>query len=163
MLPNPGNAEKTTDLALMRLQGAGLCQKFAGETSIRMAQRLFQRLSAASGGTSKLREALRPSKNATNGLLKLTSKLWQEWLGLKIPSLQLGSRRESSAAASRGFLEGGSRGRPGLEAESTMLWVNNDLHAERTRLQRTAAAHVEGKCETYYISCISHRILVDEL
>ena len=49
--------------------------KIAVETSIRsirMAQRLFQRLSAAPGGTSKLRESHRPSQNATNGLMKLT-------------------------------------------------------------------------------------------
>ncbi len=58
--------------------GCLIMSKFAVETSIRMAQRLFQRLSAACGGTSKLRESLCPSQNATNGLLKLTSKLWQE-------------------------------------------------------------------------------------
>jgi hypothetical protein len=63
--------------------------KFAVETSIRpihMGQRLFQRLSAAPGGPAKLRESVCPSENATNGLMKLTSKWGQEeeWLGLKI-------------------------------------------------------------------------------
>jgi len=52
--------------------------KIAVETSIRsirMAQRLFQRLSAAPAGPARLRESHRPSQNATNGLMKLTFQI----------------------------------------------------------------------------------------
>jgi len=64
--------------------GCRIMSKFAVETSIRsmgVAQRLFQRPNAYQPRLWYLEicgRSLCPSQNATNGLMKLTAKLWQE-------------------------------------------------------------------------------------
>jgi hypothetical protein len=105
--------------------------KIAVETSIRsirMAQRLFQRLSAAPGGTSKLRESHRPSQKATNGLMKLT---FHRVAGIRVARAE--DRIAVLGVPSTGRLEGlvvagvqQSRGRPDLLWECAMLSPTDD-------------------------------------
>ena len=113
--------------------------KIAVETSIRsirMAQRLFQRLSAAPGGTSKLRESHRPSQNATNGLMKLT---FHRVAGIRVARAEdritvLGSRRWSSRGPRGGRWAAEPRpARPAVgvcDAVADGRRTRDDLHAD---------------------------------
>ena len=128
--------------------------KFAVETSIRsirMAQRLFQRLSAAPAGTARLRESPRSSQNATNGLMKLTIQLVA---GIRVVRAEdrftvLGSRRWSSSRGPRG-------GRCAARAEAGQTCCGNVLLSATTHQRDDLHADLSAALQHHMSSTVKH-------